>query len=87
MSQNIIKNENIKKAIEVLHPIPKIGTGEDFASIGSYLLCKNNNWITSKIIHINRRKTKYILISNYYTKSILQNNLHNESIFSIESIP
>ena len=52
MSQNLIKHENIKKAIEIMHPIPKIGSGEDFADIGAYLLSKNNSWITGQILHI-----------------------------------
>ena len=43
---------NIKKAIETMHPIPKIGNGEDFAEISSYLLSENNKWITGQIIHI-----------------------------------
>ena len=52
MSKNMIKNENIKKAIEVMHPIPKIGEGSDFAEISSYLLSENNKWITGQIFHI-----------------------------------
>ena len=52
MSQNLVKNENIKKAIEVMHPIPKIGVGSDFADIGAYLLSDNNKWITGQVIHI-----------------------------------
>ena len=52
MSQTLVSNENVKKAIEIMHPIPKIGTGEDFSSIGAYLLSKNNNWITGQILHI-----------------------------------
>ena len=31
MTKNIISNETIKKAIENMHPIPKIGSGNDFA--------------------------------------------------------
>ena len=52
MSQNMIKNENIKKAIGAMHPIPKIGEGSDFAELGSYLLSENNKWITGQILHI-----------------------------------
>ena len=52
MSRNMLKNENIKKAIETMHPIPKIGQGDDFAEIGSYLLSENNKWITGQILHI-----------------------------------
>ena len=52
MSHNLVKNENIKKAIELMHPIPKIGQGSDFASLGSYLLSGENKWITGQILHI-----------------------------------
>ena len=52
MTQKLISNENIKKAIENMHPLPKIGTGEDFADIGSFLLSSKNSWITGQIFHI-----------------------------------
>ena len=52
MSKNMLKNENIKKAIEQMHPIPRIGEGSDFAEFGSYLLSENNKWITGQILHI-----------------------------------
>ena len=52
MSQNMIKNKNIKKAIEVMHPIPKIGESTDFAELGSYSSSENNKWITGQILHI-----------------------------------
>ena len=32
--------------------IPKIGEGEDFSKIGSFLLSKKNKWITGQILHI-----------------------------------
>jgi NAD(P)-dependent dehydrogenase (short-subunit alcohol dehydrogenase family) len=52
MSQNLVKNENIKKAIGGMHPIPKIGEGKDFSEIGGYLLSESNKWITGQILHI-----------------------------------
>ena len=52
MTQKLVSNENIKRAIENMHPIPKIGVGEDFSDIGSYLLSEKNNWITGQIFHI-----------------------------------
>ena len=35
-----------------MHPIPKIGTGEDIADLASFLLGEKNNWITGQIFHI-----------------------------------
>jgi len=52
MSQKMVSNETIRKAIENMHPIPKIGDGEDFADLSSFLLGKKNNWITGQIFHI-----------------------------------
>ncbi len=52
MTQKLISNENIKKAIENMHPLPKIGSGEDFSDIGSFLLSDRNSWITGQIFHI-----------------------------------
>ena len=52
MSKNMLKNENVKKAIELMHPIPKIGEGSDFGELGSYLLSENNKWISGQILHI-----------------------------------
>ena len=52
MTEKLISNENIKKAIENMHPLPKIGSGEDFADIGCFLLSNKNSWITGQIFHI-----------------------------------
>ena len=52
MTQNLISNVTIKKAIENMHPLPKIGSGDDFSDIGSFLLSARNNWITGQIFHI-----------------------------------
>ena len=41
-----------KKYFAVANPIPKIGTGEDFADLASFLLSEKNNWITGQIFHI-----------------------------------
>ena len=42
----------MKKAIENMHPIPKIGEGGDFGELGSFLLSERNKWITGQIFHI-----------------------------------
>jgi hypothetical protein len=34
----MVSNETIRKAIENMHPIPKIGNGEDFGDMASFLL-------------------------------------------------
>ena len=52
MTQKLLSNETIKKAIENMHPLPKIGSGDDFSDIGSFLLSDKNSWITGQIFHI-----------------------------------
>ncbi len=52
MTQKIVSNDTIKKAIENMHPLPKIGSGQDFCDIGSFLLSDKNSWITGQIFHI-----------------------------------
>ena len=52
MSQKMVSNENIRKAIENMHPIPKIGSPEDFSKLSAFLLGQNNEWITGQIIHV-----------------------------------
>jgi len=52
MSESFLSNETLKKNIESLHPIPKIGSPEDHSKLASYLLGKNNHWITGQIFNI-----------------------------------
>ena len=52
MSEKMISNETIRKAIENMHPIPKIGEGNDFGDLSTFLLSEKNNWITGQIFHI-----------------------------------
>ena len=52
ISKYLISNESIKKAIAAMHPIPKLGNAEDFSKLATFLLGKDNRWITGQIIHI-----------------------------------
>tara|TARA_Y100000748_G_C15333528_1_gene425066 strand:+ start:4 stop:729 length:726 start_codon:yes stop_codon:yes gene_type:complete len=52
MSKKIISNDTIKKAIENMHPIPKIGSPTDFSKLSAFLLGQNNKWVTGQIIHV-----------------------------------
>ena len=40
MSQKMFSNDTIRKNIENMHSIPKIGQGEDFGNLSSFLLSK-----------------------------------------------
>ncbi len=52
MTKSIVSNINIKKALEGMHPIPKIGEGDDFSHIGAFLLSEKNKWMTGQILHV-----------------------------------
>jgi len=52
MSKKIVSNENIRKAIESMHPIPKLGAASDYSKLAAFLLGKNNKWITGQVIHV-----------------------------------
>ena len=52
MTKSMISNENIRKAIELLHPIPRIGQPSDHSKLASYLLTDTNSWITGQIFNI-----------------------------------
>jgi len=58
--QEIGKKHNeevVGLAIENMHPIPKIGQGEDFGNLSSFLLSEKNNWITGQILHIDEGRS------------------------------
>ena len=52
MSQKMISTETIRKAIENMKTIPKIGRVEDFGDLSSFLLSEKNSWIIGQIFHI-----------------------------------
>ena len=48
MSQNIVSNKTIRKAVENMHPIPKIDQGEDFGDLSSFHLSKKITGLLDK---------------------------------------
>ena len=52
MSRSIIANENVKKAIESFHAIPKIGHPKDHSKLAAFLVGESNTWITGQIFNI-----------------------------------
>tara|TARA_B100000029_G_scaffold348937_1_gene341315 strand:- start:362 stop:1084 length:723 start_codon:yes stop_codon:yes gene_type:complete len=52
MTKSITTNQNLKKAIESLHPIPKLGQPNDHSKLASFLLGESNKWITGQVFHI-----------------------------------
>ena len=52
MTKQILANENIKKAIELMHPIPRIGKPDDYGKFAAYLLTDSSHWITGQVFNI-----------------------------------
>ena len=52
MSNKIISNPKIAEGIAKMHPIPRLGEGEDFGALGALLLTDINSWITGQIMNI-----------------------------------
>ena len=52
MTKSLTSNENIRKAIELLHPIPRIGQPSDHSKLAAFLLNHSSNWITGQIFNI-----------------------------------
>ena len=52
LSKSITSNKILKKAVESLHPIPKIGQPEDHSKLAAFLISESNNWITGQVFHV-----------------------------------
>ena len=52
MAKNVIKNSRIEESIAKLHPLKRIGEGDDAANLAHFLLSKNSSWITGQIIGV-----------------------------------
>lgn len=52
LSEKILTNEKIAAAVTDLHPLKKLGTSEDIASLAAYLLSDEAAWVTGQIINI-----------------------------------
>tara|TARA_B100001123_G_scaffold146445_1_gene169876 strand:- start:215 stop:931 length:717 start_codon:yes stop_codon:yes gene_type:complete len=52
MAKNIIKNSKIEESIAKLHPLKRIGLGNDTAQLAKFLLSKDSSWITGQIIGV-----------------------------------
>ena len=52
MSKSVIKTKTIEASIAKMHPLKRIGTASDLASLSKFLLSKESSWITGQIIGI-----------------------------------
>ena len=52
ISEFLLKNEKIAEGIAKMHPLKRIGQGEDSSSVAKFLLSKESSWITGQIFGV-----------------------------------
>ncbi len=52
LAEGLLSNEKRREASEQRHPLKRVGTPEDIASMAVHLLSKNGSWITGQVIGI-----------------------------------
>ena len=52
LANKIIKNKTIEDSIAKMHPLKRLGEGNDSASLANFLLTKKSSWITGQIIGV-----------------------------------
>ncbi len=52
LSEKILSNEQMVEAIEKKHPLKRLGTKEDIASLASFLISEKSGWITGQILNV-----------------------------------
>ena len=48
----LLKNPKSEDAIAKLHPLKRIGLGNDTANLAKFLLSSNSSWITGQVIAV-----------------------------------
>ena len=49
---SVLKNQTIEEAIAKMHPLKRIGEGDDSANLANFLLTTKSSWITGQIIGV-----------------------------------
>ena len=52
ISNFLLKNEKVAEGIAKMHPMKRIGEGEDSASLAKFLLTNESSWITGQILAV-----------------------------------
>ncbi len=52
IAQPIVSNEAMAKAIAALHPIPRLGEGDDAGALAAFLLSDEAGWITGQVFAV-----------------------------------
>ena len=52
ISNFLLKNEKVAEGIAKMHPMKRIGEGDDSASVAKFLLTDESSWITGQILGV-----------------------------------
>jgi NAD(P)-dependent dehydrogenase (short-subunit alcohol dehydrogenase family) len=52
IANSVLKNQTIEEAIAKMHPLKRIGEGDDSANLANFLLTTKSSWITGQIIGV-----------------------------------
>jgi len=52
ISDFILKNEKMADSIAKMHPLKRVGEGNDSSSVAKFLLSEESSWITGQIIGV-----------------------------------
>ena len=52
MSNFLLKNEKVAEGIAKMHALKRIGKGDDFSSLASFLLSEESSWVTGQIFGV-----------------------------------
>jgi len=52
IAQPIVGNESVAKAIAAMHPIPRLGEGDDAGALAAFLLSDEAGWITGQVFAV-----------------------------------
>ena len=48
----MLKNEKMAESIAKMHALKRIGKGDDFSSLASFLLTDESSWVTGQIFGV-----------------------------------
>lgn len=52
MAERLLANDKKREALSKNHPLERVGTASDIASIAKFLLTDDSSWVTGQIFHI-----------------------------------
>ena len=52
LAQGILSNEKMAEAIAKMHPLPRLGTAADIASMTTFLISDESDWMTGQVLRV-----------------------------------